>query len=637
MLSLQLQMLQRSICSSFDLLCNALSITHKDLDHPFTLPAPEKEIIKFINQLRCPKKFRTISTLRVNDMYQPWRTNLTMINKCLTGKAIAYDLLRLPMLQFLLFLPLSFKYVIKLDLTLGNLKFANKGTKDPIFGMAIPVVMLNDDIKASHEYSEVDDDEVDLEETEGDEEEPLVRTRPSRVTIGGEAHRESEEIGADHSKKGSCEGFGVTLKVPNELVFKSSNEGAGVSPEVPNEPSDYSSTSSSDSEFIAKDILSNETEVTEKTDNEKTANVVKYTEEQMNDEQVAEKHAGNEEVGADQGDNEPAGDEQADVQMTEALLEKPEATLISSSQTLSSIKFTNQFLNESVEVNLTDVLKDLVEPEVQSMVDISVTQEKPDELSPPLVDTTVTLIPNTTTISLTQPPQTQPKRRKTKVILKKSKQHESQVESRELESRVTRLEKKVHAMSSFNLPEAIDKSVKAHLKNVLPKDVPDFGKIKMEKDSKKSIPKECEAYNRHPANQALYDALLVSLSINEDDMDKQLSNLPIQKKRRRDDQDQDPPTYANKDSKKKKRKDFEEPSSKKTKDQLSTTLSKPSKTNKYMQAEETVEELDQEEAMDDEGPAVDEVVNTKEHPQDDAGLRQDRSKQPPRPETPDLE
>ncbi|GKD53990.1 hypothetical protein Tco_1287377, partial [Tanacetum coccineum] len=32
-----------------DLLCNALSINPEDLDHPFTLPAPEKEIISFIN------------------------------------------------------------------------------------------------------------------------------------------------------------------------------------------------------------------------------------------------------------------------------------------------------------------------------------------------------------------------------------------------------------------------------------------------------------------------------------------------------------------------------------------------------------------------------------------------------------
>ncbi|GKA90026.1 hypothetical protein Tco_0811838 [Tanacetum coccineum] len=83
------------------LLCNTLSITPKYLDHPITLPAPKKEIISFINQLGCCKTIKNISALRVNDMYQPWRTFLTMINKCLTGKATTHDYLRLPMLQLL--------------------------------------------------------------------------------------------------------------------------------------------------------------------------------------------------------------------------------------------------------------------------------------------------------------------------------------------------------------------------------------------------------------------------------------------------------------------------------------------------------------------------------------------------------
>nr|GEV07623.1 hypothetical protein [Tanacetum cinerariifolium] len=225
-------------------------------------------------------------------------------------------------------------------------------------------------------------------------------------------------------------------------------------------------------------------------------------------------------------------------------------------------------------------------------------------------------------VSPTQPPQTQPKRRKLKIILKKSMKPDTQVDSGELKNRVTRLEKKVHVMSSFNLPEAIDKFVKAHLKNVLPKDVLDFGKIKIEKAAKKSITKysatpfdpialmiydlkdnlfkmmrEYKVYNRHPAHKALYDALVVFLSVDEDNIDKHLKNLSVQKKRRMDDHDQDPPAYADKESKKKKRKDFDTPSSKITKDQPTsskkcTTPSKTSKPDKSMQPKETVEELD---------------------------------------------
>ncbi|GJR19803.1 hypothetical protein Tco_0968330 [Tanacetum coccineum] len=87
------------------LLCNALNITPKVTDHPFISPAPKKEIIIFINNIGCNTPFK--------------------------GRRV---------------------HIIKLDTPLGNLKFTNKGLKDPIFGMPILEVMLNDDIKASTNY-----------------------------------------------------------------------------------------------------------------------------------------------------------------------------------------------------------------------------------------------------------------------------------------------------------------------------------------------------------------------------------------------------------------------------------------------------------------------------------------------------
>ncbi|GKD14107.1 hypothetical protein Tco_1198514, partial [Tanacetum coccineum] len=54
-----------------DLLRNALRITPKDFDHPFILPALEKEITAFINDRGCTKTIKTIPALRTNDMYQP--------------------------------------------------------------------------------------------------------------------------------------------------------------------------------------------------------------------------------------------------------------------------------------------------------------------------------------------------------------------------------------------------------------------------------------------------------------------------------------------------------------------------------------------------------------------------------------
>ncbi|GKC49482.1 hypothetical protein Tco_1072227, partial [Tanacetum coccineum] len=391
---------------------------------------------------------------------------------------------------------------------------------------------------------------------------------------------------------GSGEGSGVTPEVPNELTLKSSNEGASVTPKVLDEPSDHYSSSSSDSDFVVEDILSDEADVSEKADEAKKVETEKYTYEQLTEEHVTEKQVGEEEYGDGQGGTEQAGDTQVEIHMTELLVEKPKATKVSSILTLSSTKFMSQFLNDNPDVTVNEVLKDPLEPEVQSMVDVPVNQ----------------------------------------AIWLNNDLH-----------LVTRLEKKVHAMSIFNLLDVIDKSVIAHLKKVIPADVHDISKIKMVKETKKSMPKysskpfgqaaldkfdqkdklfqimsKSMSYNKHPAYKALFVALALSLRSGTD---------------------------ADKESKKKKRKDSDAPSSKETKDQSTsskkgTTPSKPSKLNKFVQAEETVEELDHEEAMDDEELVVNEMVNTKGHPQDDAGMSQDRSnwfKQPPRPKTPDPE
>nr|GEW77869.1 hypothetical protein [Tanacetum cinerariifolium] len=371
----------------------------------------------------------------------------------------------------------EFKYQIeskRLDSTVGSLKFVNKGSKEPIFRMAIPVVMLNDDIKASAEYSKYlakskgVAPKLEAKDYSSSKGLKLLwkETRPSGIATGGEAHQESKEERVNHSEKLKgletlCEGSNVTREVLNELVFKSSNKGVVVTQKVTDEPSNYSSSLSFDSEFRVEDISSDEAEVNEKVNNAKIIDAKKDTKDQVVEEQGAEKQPGNKELGANQRDNEPASDAQADVEMTDAQPKKHKATLISSHQTLSylNLKFNQWWIFWLLKRN------------VQSMMDILVTQEKHVEPRPLLVDTTVTLIPDTTIISPTQPPQTQPKRRKTKVILKKSNKPDLQVDS-ELKCRVTKHEKKVHTISSYNLPVAIDKFVKAHLNNVLPKDVP---------------------------------------------------------------------------------------------------------------------------------------------------------------------
>ncbi|GJZ49398.1 hypothetical protein Tco_0603588 [Tanacetum coccineum] len=167
------------------------------------------------------------------------------------------------------------------------------------------------------------------------------------------------------------------------------------------------------------------------------------------------------------------------------------------------------------------------------MVDVPVKQAKLAALRHPLIDTTMTIIPDTTTN-----------------------------DDESLENIVYRLERQVDALSKFNIQESIDKFIEARLKQIdFSKDIPKFGKIKQEKAAKQSMPKHLstkfnkaalamydqkdklykmidgfKTYNKHPAHKALFNALTVSLSVDEDDM-VNLADPTILKKRRRDDHD----------------------------------------------------------------------------------------------------
>ncbi|GJU60340.1 hypothetical protein Tco_1238106 [Tanacetum coccineum] len=416
-----------------DLLRNAFNITPKDLVHPFTPLAPEKEIIRFVNQIGCVTPIKIISALRTNDMQLPWRTFMTMINRCLTGKNSGHDRPRLTMLQL-------------------------KGLKDPGYGMPITDVMFNKVIMASTDYSEYlakstgstpaqvtcqgkglltkDGVEFTVKTTNEEEVKPLVRCRFTEVSIGSEAYQRTanEEERVDHSKKlkgletlsiaaqlkldmkkaqkaskddffiqqhskGLGEGSSVTPEVPNVHILKCTNKGAGRTLEVLDEPSDASSSSSFDSEIAVEDISSDEEKVTKKPD-EVTENTNEVTE--KDDEVIVKPSAITKNVDyvtmadkvqpVDQqtrdevhGANiEPVIKAQADVQMSKAQPKKPEANYYT------------------------------VESEVQSMVDVPVKQATPASLRHPLVDSTITLIPDTTTEPPSQPPPTQPKRIKIK-------------------------------------------------------------------------------------------------------------------------------------------------------------------------------------------------------------------------------
>nr|GEU90506.1 retrovirus-related Pol polyprotein from transposon TNT 1-94 [Tanacetum cinerariifolium] len=84
-----------------NLLREALEITPIDQAHRFVSPPSGDAIMDFVNQLGYLWEIHFVSRMAVNNLYQPWRAILPMINQCLTSKTSGFDRPRYPVLQML--------------------------------------------------------------------------------------------------------------------------------------------------------------------------------------------------------------------------------------------------------------------------------------------------------------------------------------------------------------------------------------------------------------------------------------------------------------------------------------------------------------------------------------------------------
>ncbi|GJS33477.1 hypothetical protein Tco_0531859 [Tanacetum coccineum] len=84
-----------------DILRDALQITPINDDNPFVAPPSSDAVIEYVNTLGYPCTLRNVSAMSVNDLYQPWRAILSMINMCLIGKTAGHDRPRHHVLQIL--------------------------------------------------------------------------------------------------------------------------------------------------------------------------------------------------------------------------------------------------------------------------------------------------------------------------------------------------------------------------------------------------------------------------------------------------------------------------------------------------------------------------------------------------------
>nr|GEX06840.1 hypothetical protein [Tanacetum cinerariifolium] len=81
-----------------DILHQALKITPVDSAYPFESPLVAEQVIDFIKELGYAEEIHFVSKIHVNNLYQPWRAILTLINKYLTGKTFGSDKPRHPVL-----------------------------------------------------------------------------------------------------------------------------------------------------------------------------------------------------------------------------------------------------------------------------------------------------------------------------------------------------------------------------------------------------------------------------------------------------------------------------------------------------------------------------------------------------------
>ncbi|GJX89445.1 hypothetical protein Tco_0341459 [Tanacetum coccineum] len=81
-----------------DTLKDALQITPVDTNNAFSSPPTPGALIKFVNDMGYPRVVRTLSDVVTNDMFQPWRTLITVINLCLMGKTLGFERPRAPVL-----------------------------------------------------------------------------------------------------------------------------------------------------------------------------------------------------------------------------------------------------------------------------------------------------------------------------------------------------------------------------------------------------------------------------------------------------------------------------------------------------------------------------------------------------------
>ncbi|GKB71610.1 hypothetical protein Tco_0933022 [Tanacetum coccineum] len=504
---------------------------------------------------------------------------------------------------------------------------------------------------------------ISLAEVEEEEEAKQVYATHARIVTESVLESAKKKT----STGGSSEGTGTIPGVPDEstVISATSSEGTGTKPGVPDEEKDITKEnvilewgSEQESEYSKEDQLDNE----EKDD--KKGDVDDESGDHISDDQDT-----------DDEDDETEYDKDKiykykirvrkdeDEEMLNAEDESKKAKLPPTSSSLSiSLGFGDQFLKLYSDTSLVSIVKDTIDVEISSLLDIKIQSEAPHIYTRNNSTSSICLYHTTCTSTKKTPIPPPPIITDAPIIT--SDVPESNALSA-VQLRVTKLENDVSELKKIDLSaEALDalktqvpsvvynylgskvrdvfqKELKKHTTYLIQKyslqQIPELPKnqtpiVNLEQEYKKSPSKIIKIKKEQAEKQKMLKFTIKSTDKatlkefdqkkDENAMDKGVADTVQDHKRKHDDDDKDPPARPTKETPKGK------------------APSKGSETGKSASAKEQVEEPIAEVVIDDAG---EDVVHNDDQPQDTSEPRTVKTPnpewftQPPRPPTPDLE
>ncbi|GJV93692.1 hypothetical protein Tco_1541505 [Tanacetum coccineum] len=222
---------------------------------------------------------------------------------------------------------------------------------------------------------------------------------------------------------------------------------------------------------------------------------------------------------------------------------------------------------------LVGIIKEPTYIEINFLLDVQIQQEIPSVLSVPLLDVLVSVIPPQT--STTSIPTPIPTPLPTPLIITWTKVDHYEAIAEVVQTNVINEVK--NQLPKF-LPKAVSDLVTPSIESKVRDVLQEYTIDPVQHDSQKDkeilykMMRESKSYEKNPTHKALYDPLMLSLILDEYDMDKGVVEPHPQKKRQNDDKDQD--TFAGSDQGMKKRKKSKDAEQSKRTDQSGSSKGK---------------------------------------------------------------